>query len=100
MLFYHFPSRDSSQVTAANSNRLFFFSLYRPSAVIECILKVGRFKLFFGQFFEFDDFDRYNRIVAVKTFREDTTNTEEFLKEAAVMKSIKHPNLVQLLGTA
>ncbi|XP_076823872.1 uncharacterized protein LOC143469883 isoform X2 [Clavelina lepadiformis] len=40
----------------------------------------------------------YNRTVAVKTFREDTTNTEEFLKEAAVMKSIKHPNLVQLLG--
>ena len=24
---------------------------------------------------------------------------EEFLKEAAVMKEIKHPNLVQLLGT-
>lgn len=23
---------------------------------------------------------------------------EEFLKEAAVMKEIKHPNLVQLLG--
>nr|CAB3219662.1 tyrosine-protein kinase ABL1-like [Phallusia mammillata] len=41
---------------------------------------------------------RYNKVVAVKTFREDTTNTEEFLKEAAVMKSIKHPNLVQLLG--
>jgi len=34
----------------------------------------------------------------VKTFREDTTNTEEFLKEATVMKSIKHENLVQLLG--
>ena len=41
---------------------------------------------------------RYNQIVAVKTFREDTTNTEEFLKEAAVLKSIKHQNLVQLLG--
>ena len=37
-------------------------------------------------------------MVAVKTFREDTTNTEEFLKEATVMKSIKHENLVQLLG--
>lgn len=41
---------------------------------------------------------RYNRVVAVKTFREDTTNTDEFLKEATVLKSIKHPNLVQLLG--
>lgn len=25
---------------------------------------------------------------------------EEFLKEAAVMKEVKHPNLVQLLGKA
>lgn len=25
---------------------------------------------------------------------------EEFLKEAAVMKEIKHPNLVQLLGAS
>ncbi|VTJ68794.1 Hypothetical predicted protein [Marmota monax] len=29
---------------------------------------------------------------------EDTMEVEEFLKEAAVMKEIKHPNLVQLLG--
>lgn len=41
---------------------------------------------------------RYNKVIAVKTLREDTTNTEEFFKEAAVMKYIKHPNLVQLLG--
>lgn len=31
-------------------------------------------------------------------FQEDTMEVEEFLKEAAVMKEIKHPNLVQLLG--
>lgn len=30
-------------------------------------------------------------------FQEDTMEVEEFLKEAAVMKEIKHPNLVQLL---
>nr|XP_039269323.1 tyrosine-protein kinase abl-1-like isoform X1 [Styela clava] len=41
---------------------------------------------------------RYNKTIAVKTLREDTTNTEDFLKEAAVMKYVKHPNLVQLLG--
>ncbi|MBW00012.1 Tyrosine-protein kinase ABL1, partial [Eschrichtius robustus] len=34
----------------------------------------------------------------VLTIREDTMEVEEFLKEAAVMKEIKHPNLVQLLG--
>ncbi|XP_011403964.1 PREDICTED: tyrosine-protein kinase ABL1-like [Amphimedon queenslandica] len=36
--------------------------------------------------------------VAVKTFREETTDATEFLKEANVMKKVKHPNLVQLLG--
>uniref|UniRef100_UPI00358DDD28 tyrosine-protein kinase ABL1-like n=1 Tax=Myxine glutinosa TaxID=7769 RepID=UPI00358DDD28 len=41
---------------------------------------------------------RYNLTVAVKTLKEDTMAVEEFLKEAAVMKEIKHPNLVQLLG--
>ncbi|XP_010625758.1 tyrosine-protein kinase ABL1 [Fukomys damarensis] len=41
---------------------------------------------------------RYSLTVAVKTLKEDTMEVEEFLKEAAVMKEIKHPNLVQLLG--
>ncbi|KAJ8379727.1 hypothetical protein SKAU_G00005050 [Synaphobranchus kaupii] len=41
---------------------------------------------------------KYNLTVAVKTLKEDTMELEEFLKEAAVMKEIKHPNLVQLLG--
>lgn len=36
--------------------------------------------------------------VAVKTFREETTDSTEFLKEAAVMKEVRHPHLVQLLG--
>lgn len=31
-------------------------------------------------------------------YQEDTMEVEEFLKEAAVMKEVKHPNLVQLLG--
>lgn len=31
-------------------------------------------------------------------WQEDTMEVEEFLKEAAVMKEVKHPNLVQLLG--
>ncbi|XP_066293447.1 tyrosine-protein kinase ABL1-like isoform X1 [Branchiostoma lanceolatum] len=41
---------------------------------------------------------RYGRTVAVKTLKEETMGVEEFLKEAAVMKDIKHANLVQLLG--
>ncbi|GAB6027107.1 hypothetical protein CHUAL_000030 [Chamberlinius hualienensis] len=41
---------------------------------------------------------RYNLTVAVKTLKEDTMQLKDFLEEAAIMKEMKHPNLVQLLG--
>jgi len=41
---------------------------------------------------------RYNVTIAVKTLREDTMKLCDFLEEAAIMKEMKHPNLVQLLG--
>ncbi|XP_033642938.1 tyrosine-protein kinase ABL1-like [Asterias rubens] len=41
---------------------------------------------------------KHGKIVAVKTVREENMRVEEFLREAGVMKTIKHPNLVQLLG--
>ncbi|XP_038063483.1 tyrosine-protein kinase ABL1-like isoform X2 [Patiria miniata] len=41
---------------------------------------------------------KHSKIVAVKTVREENMRVDEFLREAAVMKTIKHPNLVQLLG--
>ncbi|KAK6195476.1 hypothetical protein SNE40_000901 [Patella caerulea] len=41
---------------------------------------------------------RYNKTVAVKTLKEDTMALKDFLEEACIMKEIKHPNLVQLLG--
>ncbi|XP_076455377.1 uncharacterized protein LOC143289977 [Babylonia areolata] len=41
---------------------------------------------------------RYNKTVAVKTLKEDTMELKDFLEEAAIMKEMKHPNLVQLLG--
>jgi tyrosine-protein kinase Tec len=34
--------------------------------------------------------------VAVKTMKEDTATSEDFLTELAVMKALKHANLVQL----
>ncbi|KAG7237140.1 hypothetical protein INR49_032763 [Caranx melampygus] len=40
---------------------------------------------------------KYNLTVAVKTLKEDTMEVEEFLKEPAAMKEVKHPNLAQLL---
>jgi serine/threonine protein kinase len=41
---------------------------------------------------------RYNKIVAVKTLKEETMCIDEFLAEASIMKEMKHTNLVQLLG--
>ena len=41
---------------------------------------------------------RYNKTVAVKTLKEDTMALKDFLEEACIMKEMKHPNLVQLLG--
>jgi len=41
---------------------------------------------------------KLNIPVAVKTFREETMEAKEFLKEASVMKKVRHPCLVQLLG--
>ncbi|CAF0765416.1 unnamed protein product [Brachionus calyciflorus] len=41
---------------------------------------------------------RYNKIVAVKTLKEENMCLEEFLAEASIMKEMKHSNLVQLLG--
>nr|AQT19750.1 hypothetical protein Smed-abl-1 [Schmidtea mediterranea] len=42
---------------------------------------------------------RYNVVIAVKTLKEDLNlKIEDFLKEALVMKNLRHKNLVQLLG--
>lgn len=41
---------------------------------------------------------RYGNVVAVKTLKEDTMALKDFLEEAAIMKEMKHPNLVQLIG--
>ncbi|XP_055357949.1 tyrosine-protein kinase Abl-like isoform X2 [Paramacrobiotus metropolitanus] len=36
--------------------------------------------------------------IAVKTLREDTMQLKEFLAEATIMKEMRHPNLITLLG--
>jgi abelson tyrosine-protein kinase 1 len=42
---------------------------------------------------------RYQRTVAVKTLKEETSAAlHDFLAEAAIMKDLRHDNLVQLLG--
>lgn len=64
-----------------------------------CEIQMGA-KLGSGQYGDVYEgvWKRYNKIVAVKTLKEETMCLDEFLAEAAIMKEMKHPNLVQLLG--
>ncbi|EDQ88932.1 uncharacterized protein MONBRDRAFT_44237 [Monosiga brevicollis MX1] len=39
-----------------------------------------------------------NKTVAIKTIKEESMETVEFMKEAHVMKKLQHPNLVKLIG--
>ena len=41
---------------------------------------------------------RIDKTVAVKTLKEDAMALPDFLAEAAIMKDLRHPNLVKLLG--
>ncbi|CAG9816080.1 unnamed protein product [Phaedon cochleariae] len=61
---------------------------------------VMRHKLGGGQYGDVYEamWKRYNMTVAVKTLKEDTMALKDFLEEAAIMKEMKHPNLVQLMG--
>ncbi|XP_076632208.1 tyrosine-protein kinase Abl isoform X2 [Colletes latitarsis] len=61
---------------------------------------VMRHKLGGGQYGDVYEavWKRYNMTVAVKTLKEDTMALKDFLEEAAIMKEMKHRNLVQLLG--
>lgn len=61
---------------------------------------VMRHKLGGGQYGDVYEavWKRYNVTVAVKTLKEDTMALKDFLAEAGIMKEMKHPNLVQLLG--
>lgn len=40
----------------------------------------------------------FSLFLSLSLSQEETTDATEFLKEANVMKKVKHPNLVQLLG--
>lgn len=61
---------------------------------------VMKHKLGGGQYGEVYEavWKRYGQTVAVKTLKEDTMALKDFLEEAAIMKEMKHPNLVQLIG--
>eukprot|EP00056_Hartaetosiga_gracilis_P016428 m.5000 g.5000 ORF g.5000 m.5000 type:complete len:591 (-) comp4094_c0_seq2:163-1935(-) len=60
-------------------------------------IKLGD-RLGVGNYGEVYKGDYQGTIVAVKTIKEDSMETDEFMKEAHVMKKLIHPNLVKLIG--
>eukprot|EP00055_Hartaetosiga_balthica_P005271 m.15250 g.15250 ORF g.15250 m.15250 type:complete len:591 (+) comp4446_c0_seq1:221-1993(+) len=60
-------------------------------------IKLGE-RLGVGNYGEVYKAEYQGKEVAVKTIKEDSMETEEFMKEAHVMKKLMHPNLVKLIG--
>ncbi|XP_015780980.1 tyrosine-protein kinase Abl isoform X2 [Tetranychus urticae] len=91
MLLYPAPKRgDFSSSSSPKSDE---WEIDRTDIVMKHKLGGGQY----GDVYE-ASWKRYNMTVAVKTLKEDTMALEDFLEEAAIMKEMKHPNLVQLLG--
>ncbi|KAM4622237.1 tyrosine-protein kinase Srms isoform 1-T1 [Discoglossus pictus] len=66
----------------------------RPRSEFKLIKKLG--EGFFGQVWEgiWTDYER----VAIKTFKQEDLNNSDFEKEISALKSLHHPNLIQLLA--
>ncbi|XP_074594225.1 tyrosine-protein kinase Abl isoform X2 [Brevipalpus obovatus] len=98
MLLYPAPKQRNSNARGVNSG--FTFSPEPDKWEVDRIDIIMKQKLGGGQYGDVYEalWKRYNLTVAVKTLKEDTMAKEDFLGEAAIMKEMKHPNLVQLLG--
>ncbi|XP_053208153.1 tyrosine-protein kinase Abl-like [Panonychus citri] len=93
MLLYPAPKRGDSHSSSSSSPKSDEWEIDRTDIVMKHKLGGGQY----GDVYE-ASWKRYNMTVAVKTLKEDTMALEDFLEEAAIMKEMKHPNLVQLLG--
>ncbi|CAL4102604.1 unnamed protein product, partial [Meganyctiphanes norvegica] len=98
-LLYPAPKRNKPTVFGLTPV-LLFLSKKPDEWEIERTDIVMKHKLGGGQYGDVYEavWKRYNICVAVKTLKEDTMALKDFLEEAAIMKEMKHPNLVQLLG--
>ncbi|KAI1289133.1 Tyrosine-protein kinase Abl [Halotydeus destructor] len=93
MLLYPAPKRNKQSTMFALSPEPDEWEIDRTDIVMKHKLGGGQY----GDVYE-ALWKRYNLTVAVKTLKEDTMALKDFLEEAAIMKEMKHPNLVQLLG--
>ncbi|XP_069974822.1 tyrosine-protein kinase ABL1 isoform X5 [Penaeus vannamei] len=100
-LLYPAPKRNKPTVFGLTPGTVSMFAFEEPDEwEIERTDIAMKHKLGGGQYGDVYEavWKRYNICVAVKTLKEDTMALKDFLEEASIMKEMKHPNLVQLLG--
>nr|BAG55523.1 protein tyrosine kinase abl [Hartaetosiga gracilis] len=86
----HAVPKNRQEITASPSDK---WEIDRSSIMMGTRLGAGQY----GEVYE-AVLTNKNRHVAVKTLKEEAMEAKDFLKEAEVMKKLKHPNLVELIG--
>ncbi|TGZ74131.1 hypothetical protein CRM22_001124 [Opisthorchis felineus] len=88
-----YPAAKRDKVTSEVSPEVDVWEIDRTEIIMKHKLGSGQYGIVYEALWK-----PYNILVAVKTLKEDVTVRDEFLEEARVMKSLRHPNLVELLG--
>lgn len=89
----HYPAPKTEKPTIYGTHQPDKWEVERDEICMKQRLDAGQY----GEVYE-GLWKTYHRKVAVKTLKEETMEVDDFLREANVMKELKHKNLVQLLG--
>ncbi|CAL8095527.1 unnamed protein product [Calicophoron daubneyi] len=92
-LLYPAAKRDKTTLELQMSPEVDVWEIDRTEIIMKHKLGSGQYGVVYEALWK-----PYNILVAVKTLKEDVTVRDEFLEEARLMKSLRHPNLVELLG--
>ncbi|XP_046844069.1 tyrosine-protein kinase ABL1-like isoform X2 [Xenia sp. Carnegie-2017] len=89
----HYPAPKTDKPTVYGTHRPDKWEVSRDEICMKQRLDAGQY----GEVYE-GLWTRNNTKVAVKTLKEEAMEVDDFLREANMMKQLKHKNLVQLLG--
>ena len=89
----HYPAPKSEKPTIYGTHKPDEWEINRDEICMKQRLDAGQY----GEVYE-GLWTKHQRKVAVKTLKEETMEVDDFLREANVMKKLKHKNLVQLIG--
>ncbi|KAA0200920.1 Tyrosine-protein kinase [Fasciolopsis buskii] len=92
-LLYPAAKRDKTSMELGMNLEIDIWEIDRTEIIMKHKLGSGQYGVVYEALWK-----PYNILVAVKTLKEDVTVRDEFLEEARLMKTLRHPNLVELLG--